>query len=1026
MVKKILKYLFIFIVGIIIALLAAPFVFKDKIIAEVKSKISQNLNAQVDFSDVDVSFLKSFPEISLSLKDFKVIGVDTFTDIQLINAKKLNLDFSLVPFFDKTKPMALKYIGVDRGDINILKLNETLANYQITKPSSDTSKFTIALDKYELLNSNFSYNDHTLPMKLIARGVNHEGSGDISSDIYDLITKTTADSLTVNFDNFTYMKNVKASMDAKINVNFPEEKYTLKENKIKINKLELTGDGFVQFINKNDMRMQASFDTKNQSFANIMSIMPYLSAYNTAKASGNAKLSGSVNGIYNGLAKKYPAFDLKLDIDKGSAQYAGLAQPIKNVNANVIIKSTRSDMKDLQVDIKNFNAEVNNEKLNGNFSIKEGMTDPHITGNVDGDIHLENWATALPMTDVQQIRGAIKGNIIFDAKQSDIDKENYSAIKFDGNFDASNIVYHIKSKSPITIAKANIQASPAIVKLNTTGMQIGRSDMNFDGVLQNPMAYFSENKNVKGSINLNANLLDLNEWASTTASSSSNETTMAPDISAYKFSEVDTKFKIGKLLYGNHEVNNIAGDGKIGLENINVSNFQASMNDSDIKFKGKLANVYSYLFANEILVGDIDLYSNKFDANKYMVKSASTTQQEDSVLFLVPDRMDLTIKTKIDELKYTNMDLKNFAGTTVVKDKSIYLTGLTANTLGGKIAFDGLYSTKNAKPDFSVKLDLSKMEFLKAYEKFITLKQLAPLANYVQGLFNTTLVMEGQLGKGMIPDVSNISASGFLETLNGVIKGFKPLQAAGDKLNLVELSNLEIKDTRNWFDIKKGFVEIKEFTKNVKGIDIKMSGKHKIKGNMDYKFFLRIPRAMLKKNVVTGTAEKGLSYLEKEAAKRGVNIAQGEFIDVRVDLGGTLSAPTVGITPLGTSGKSMQEEIKDNVKAQVEKAKDSITKVVNNKVNQVKDSIKNRANEELEKAKKKAEDKATEVVNDAKDKVKKEVEKKLDTLVGKAVSDSITKKAEQVIKDKTGKDVEDLKNKVKDWNPFKKKKSGGG
>ena len=46
------------------------------------------------------------------------------------------------------------------------------------------------------------------------------------------------------------------------------------------------------------------------------------------------------------------------------------------------------------------------------------------------------------------------------------------------------------------------------------------------------------------------------------------------------------------------------------------------------------------------------------------------------------------------------------------------------------------------------------MEFSKAYNQFITMKALAPIAAYINGVFNTTLVMEGKLGKGMVPDLS--------------------------------------------------------------------------------------------------------------------------------------------------------------------------------------------------------------------------------------------------------------------------------
>ena len=47
---------------------------------------------------------------------------------------------------------------------------------------------------------------------------------------------------------------------------------------------------------------------------------------------------------------------------------------------------------------------------------------------------------------------------------------------------------------------------------------------------------------------------------------------------------------------------------------------------------------------------------------------------------------------------------------------------------------------------------------------------------------------------------------------------------------------------------------------------------------------------------------------------------------------------------------------------------------------------------------------------------------KLDTLVGKAVSDTLQKKVGEIIKDKTGKDLDDLKNKVRTGTLLKRRK----
>jgi hypothetical protein len=1029
MVAKVLKIFGFIIVGIILALVVAPFVLKDDIIKEVKKKINENINAEVEFSDVDISFLKSFPEVSISINDLKVVGVDTFYNVDLINAKKLNLDFSVLPFFDKTKPLSLKYIGLEDGKIDLLVLNDTLANYLITKPTDDTTSFKLALEGYELKRSQLIYNDRTLQFKAIAKGVNHQGSGNLDGNLYDLLTKTKVDSLTVSYEGTTYMKNIATSLDAIINVDLNQNKFTLKENDLRLNKLKIKGDGSIHFVNDQDMAINAKLKSESAAFADFLSVLPHLSSYNTVAAKGQVALAADINGVLNNVSKKYPAYDVKIDIANGSAQYAGLPQAITNVNGKINIKSTRSDMKDFLVRIKDFNAQVGSEKVSGNFDINDGFKDPHIIGNLDMNIRLENWAKAIPMTDVEKLTGKVDANLKFDARQSDIDNERYSAVKFDGKSNISDLNYKIKGKQPITVQSAILTATPALMEVTTSGMQLGKSDASLNGKIINPMAYFSDVKNVRGEMNLTSNLLDLNEWISEENKSTSNSGNIGQDMSLYKYNEVDVVFDIKKLIYGNHIVEAMKGKGKLGIENIDIAAFTAKLDESTINFNGKLANVYSYLFNNEVLVGDINLSSNYFDANKYMVKSENVAPSEDSILFSVPDRMDLKIQTKIDELKYTNMDLKNFNGVMNVKNNAINLNDITANVLGGKFNFNGLYETGNKKyPGFSIKLDLAKMEFNKAYKQFVTMRQLAPISNYIQGIFNTTLVFEGNLKKGMTPDLSNITAQGFIETLNGILKGFKPVQTAGEKLGIAELANLDLKDTKNWFDIKKGVVEVKEFTKNIKGIDLKMSGNHKIQGAMAYDMFLRVPRKMLKKSNVTAAVDKGISFIEKEAAKRGVNVAQGEFIDLSVKISGSLTNPKIEIIPLGTSGKSLKEEIKEEVEQKLELVKDSVEKVVIQKTNEIKDSIRTRAEQEVEKAKDKVTEKATEVINEAKDKVKKEVEARVDSIVGKAVSDSLKKKAEDLLKRKTGKEVDDIKNKVKDWNPFKKPKpkDGGG
>ena len=76
--KKILKWLGILLLLLIIFIIAAPFIFKGKIISFVKEEVNKTLNAKVDFGDFDLTLLSSFPNFSLSIDKVSVANIGEF------------------------------------------------------------------------------------------------------------------------------------------------------------------------------------------------------------------------------------------------------------------------------------------------------------------------------------------------------------------------------------------------------------------------------------------------------------------------------------------------------------------------------------------------------------------------------------------------------------------------------------------------------------------------------------------------------------------------------------------------------------------------------------------------------------------------------------------------------------------------------------------------------------------------------------------------------------------------------------
>ena len=92
-VKRIFSTLLILIILIIGVAIAIPYFFKEEILVKIKEEANNTLNAKVDFADVDLSLLRSFPDFSFKMDKLSVVGIDDFEGINLVKAE--NIDFTL-------------------------------------------------------------------------------------------------------------------------------------------------------------------------------------------------------------------------------------------------------------------------------------------------------------------------------------------------------------------------------------------------------------------------------------------------------------------------------------------------------------------------------------------------------------------------------------------------------------------------------------------------------------------------------------------------------------------------------------------------------------------------------------------------------------------------------------------------------------------------------------------------------------------------------------------------------------------
>ena len=151
MLKKVLKITGIVVLALMIIAFILPFIFKGKIMKIAKTQINANINARVDFKDIDISLFRHFPRLAVGLEDLQVTGTADFSKDTLIAARQIDIALNLMSLFGGDQ-MKIYSVTIDEPRIHAIDNREGRANWDITKPDTTTtsgegSSFNIELKK---------------------------------------------------------------------------------------------------------------------------------------------------------------------------------------------------------------------------------------------------------------------------------------------------------------------------------------------------------------------------------------------------------------------------------------------------------------------------------------------------------------------------------------------------------------------------------------------------------------------------------------------------------------------------------------------------------------------------------------------------------------------------------------------------------------------------------------------------------------------------------------------------------------
>ena len=298
--KKAFKIVGVLVLAVLLALFLAPILLEDKIIERVKKEINVNVNATVDFEDVNLSFIKGFPYPSLSISNLTVSGASPHEAQQLAQIDELFVKIGLASVLHSDEPIELVSMTLDKPEFLIYTAKDGTTNTSVlpSNSSSDNSAYSIDIQSYKIKDGVIKYIDLKGKTEATLSGINHTGKGDFSNDQFTLVTDTDIASTTLRSDNILLAKDVRIQSKLPLEVNLTDNSYQFNDGLILLNAFKLNADGKV-IVKDEGIQIDASSRANNNSIREFISLIPYAFTkdFEGVDASGQFDYNAKINGV---------------------------------------------------------------------------------------------------------------------------------------------------------------------------------------------------------------------------------------------------------------------------------------------------------------------------------------------------------------------------------------------------------------------------------------------------------------------------------------------------------------------------------------------------------------------------------------------------------------------------------------------------------------------------------------------------------------------------------------------------------
>jgi len=337
-------------------ILLAPWLFKKQIGTAVDDAVKEFITTPVTFTDLDISFFKNFPNLSVSLEKLTIAAPAEFGSFKTVETGSVDLGIDLLSLFGDQIKFTQLYVNEGKFNIVTDSLgNFSFAVFKASEEPSEKSSFDLSLKKIQINNTDVLYQDDQSKIKGITSGTHITGDVQVTDKFIDFNTDAAIRSLFFGLDQTVYVdhKPLKGTINTRVNLDPVSVEF--RQNNLMLADLPLAIEGTVG-VEKEATDFKLKVASRKASLAALFSLVPevYRSWYEGMTFKGTTDVNLSLNGRMQEAVSK-PNLNIDIEVRQGqiaSKQFADT--PVKEMSAKMALKLPGLNPDSLNLKIDDF------------------------------------------------------------------------------------------------------------------------------------------------------------------------------------------------------------------------------------------------------------------------------------------------------------------------------------------------------------------------------------------------------------------------------------------------------------------------------------------------------------------------------------------------------------------------------------------------------------------------------------------------------------------------------------------------